>query len=297
MAITRLISIYNYIAYTKDMFNISPSIADNYYINTIGNGLELIGTYDQLVMKEAIVTIENYRGEMPCDYYALHELSSYSPNQDNTNGIYSTVLNQDFTVYRTRISELRNLIDTETNTQLIVQYSKELADLEVALIESQGSKFDNSHYLNRDQNILFNNDHLVGDISRNSHYQTDFKLEHNLITVGYKDGFVKVIYLAIPTDDEGYPKVPDNSSFREALAWFVAYHLSLGGKLPNKQLDSESCFRKWQFYCRQARGEGYSPDINSMQRMVNNHNKMIKDNNLYYQRFRDLGKRSITTNY
>jgi hypothetical protein len=39
------------------------------------------------------------------------------------------------------------------------------------------------------------------------------------------------------------------------------------------------------------------PDITQMQEMANEHNKILNNPNLYYQKFRDLGKRQVRTNY
>ena len=299
MAVNRLISVHEVIRHTIQNFGIENDINEDYFIDYIANALQDIGAYPQLVMKEAIIDIVNYRGEMPCDYYKLHQIGSYTPS-DSTTGInFTTVLPERLNYLNRRIVELKYLIDNATENEDIVAYSKELSDLEIYLLESQPNSSKNlgNIGLRRDKDILFSNQNLVGNIEKNKFNKSDFRLEHNTITVGYETGYVKVIYMALPVDEEGYPLVPENISFRNALGWYIAHKLAIRGKLSNKELSVQYCDRMWQRYCLQARGDAYMPDITQMQEMANEHNKIMNNPNLYYQRFRDLGKRQVRTNY
>lgn len=298
MAVNRLISVDEVIRHTIQNFGIDTDINEDYFIDYIANALQDIGTFNQLVMKQAIVTIENYRGEMPCDYYKLHQIGSFIPTNSVSNINYNTILPEKLNYITDRINKLKYLIDNSTVNEEIVAYSKELTDLNVFLLESQPNStkgVTNLPY--RDKTILFSNQSLVGDVESNKFSKSDFKLEHNLITVGYETGFVKIIYMALPVDDNGYPLIPENISFRNAIGWYIAHKLAIRGKLSNKELSVQYCDRMWQRYCLQAKGDAYMPDITQMQEMANEHNKILNNPNLYYQRFRDLGKRQTRTNY
>jgi len=302
MAVNRLISVDEVIRHTIQNFGIENDVNEDYFIDYIANALQDIGSYNQLVMKEAIVDIVDYRGELPCDYYKLHQIGSYTPSDSISTTItdYNTVLPERLNYTRDRITELRYLIDNATENEDIVAYSKELVDLEVFLIESQPNtvRQGNSKYnTTRDKSIMFSNQNLVGNIEENKFNTSDFRLEHNIITVGFQTGFVKVIYMALPIDDNGYPLVPENISFRNALSWYIAHKLAIRGKLSNKELSVQYCDRMWQRYCLQAKGDAYMPDITQMQEMANEHNKILNNPNLYYQKFRDLGKRQVRKNY
>ena len=39
-------------------------------------------------------------------------------------------------------------------------------------------------------------------------------------------GFIKLAYKAIPTDERGYPLIPDLTSYQEAIYWYVVMKLS-----------------------------------------------------------------------
>ena len=55
------------------------------------------------------------------------------------------------------------------------------------------------------------------------------------IVVNRKNGFVKLAYKAIATDERGYPLIPDSAAYQEAIYWYVMMKLNfkkfLNGKL------------------------------------------------------------------
>ncbi len=56
------------------------------FIEWIGRGLQHIGSYYQLVAKEGTIEIENYKGELPCDFYKMKRLlysNQYLLHNDN----------------------------------------------------------------------------------------------------------------------------------------------------------------------------------------------------------------------
>jgi len=52
------------------------------------------------------------------------------------------------------------------------------------------------------------------------------------------NGYVKIAYKAIATDERGYPLIPDLESYKEAIYWYVVMKLNfpkyLSGKLTGK---------------------------------------------------------------
>jgi hypothetical protein len=112
---------------------------------------------------------------------------------------------------------------------------------------------------NRNNNLLSNN--MDSTTERGERYMgnSDSDFDYNIvldnIITTVKDGNLKIQYLAMPTDEEGFPLIPDNESYKEAFFWKVARQLSIRGKLPNERLTVEYCDAQWQWYCGQARAE------------------------------------------
>ena len=80
-------------------------------------------------------------------------------------------------------------------------------------------------------------DHRVDDLAPTFRYTTDsfhmspnkphvsdltYKLQGNCIfTAPLEEGQIEIAYRAMPIDDEGYPMIPDNSSFSRALEMYI----------------------------------------------------------------------------
>lgn len=62
-----------------------------------------------------------------------------------------------------------------------------------------------------------------------------YKLNENYIFTSEKEGNIDIAYKAIPLDEDGYPKIPDDERFLRALEWeivaFYAYQLKLSEKM------------------------------------------------------------------
>lgn len=90
----------------------------------------------------------------------------------------------------------------------------------------------------------------------NSNTSQDFNIILDNIITSYKEGTITLQYLAMPIDEEGFPYIPDNESYKEAFFWYVANRLAIRGQLKNKELSIGYCDAQWQWYCGQARAEG-----------------------------------------
>lgn len=60
-------------------------------------------------------------------------------------------------------------------------------------------------------------------MSENKQYSIDaaYKIQGLIIYTSFKEGCIELSYEAIPVDCDGYPLIPDNSSFREALELYI----------------------------------------------------------------------------
>lgn len=116
------------------------------------------------------------------------------------------------------------------------------------------------------------------------------KIVLDTIIVGFCDGPLKLHYLALAVDEDGYPMVPDDPTYMDALFWLIASKLAMRGELKNKELTFQFCDQRWKWYCGSARAEGYMPDLQSIQSRSNDFRKLKYDTQPLRNRFRDLGK-------
>ena len=124
------------------------------------------------------------------------------------------------------------------------------------------------------------------------------------IVLNVKDGYVKLQYRSIATDDRGYPLIPDTTSYQEAIYWYVMMKLNfpkflngqLGGKMKFNFNTYSYIQNQWQFYRNQAYAEALMPNEDGMESIKNNWNKIVpefRDHNTFYSH---TGERQIIYN-
>ena len=121
------------------------------------------------------------------------------------------------------------------------------------------------------------------------------KIEFSTIIVGFKEGELKLDYIAMPVDERGFPLVPEDPSFFDAMFWKVASMLAMRGELKNKEFTFEYCDRKWKYYCGQARASANMGDLQSINRIQNERSKLLPSMNQYWTQFRTLGHKQVLT--
>ena len=116
----------------------------------------------------------------------------------------------------------------------------------------------------------------------------DFVSSRNGFTCRLMEGEVTLIYEKLPVDDDGFPMFVNTPATIQAVIWYVAKPLAIQGKLPNGNLSIQYCNQQWQWYCGQARAEGYTPTIDTWNRMVNTFYKLIPQKTAYLNKFAEL---------
>ena len=83
-------------------------------------------------------------------------------------------------------------------------------------------------------------------------------------------------YDAFPTDEAGYPKIPDVFTFKEACFWYIVYKMHLRGfEHPNKQINFNFANQQWLTYCSRAEAESKLMDLPRMNNFMNNWKRII----------------------
>ena len=118
-----------------------------------------------------------------------------------------------------------------------------------------------------------------------------FKTKLDSIIVKDTNADITIDYIALPLDEEGWPLVPDDESYMEAIMWRVAKFMAIRDELPNKKLSPEYCQRKWQWYCGQARAEAIAPTPDQVERMANVFRRLVPMSDEFNQDFAGLNHR------
>jgi len=235
-----------------------------------------IGAYTQFIEKSCIVKIENYEGLLPCDLHKVIRLKKgCEVTSSGDSGFYGGTL----------VSMLNKAgVDYES----LGAYER-FHEIAVPGI----SKIDNNLGVDEIADKLVYNGNLIGNPNVTKFTSNDYNINLNKITTGFCHGIIELQYLAFPVDERGWPLVPDDVSFRDALFWKCAYHMSMRDpstlKNPRMQ-DMEYCRQQWNRTCMQARAGAMMPDLAQIERLKNNWLRMIPDFNPENTDYRTVGR-------
>ena len=249
-------------------------------IEWIGEALEHIGASPQLEKKVCTLTVKEYTTCLPSDLYYI--------NLVGVNNSISSGTNSELKLITTQIAAIKALLDAdptqEVNSELFKLNSR-LAILEGMYWDSpeqiiplaySTSEFPKSLHCDKCANS--------SAVNKDTYFINGGKIKTSFIT-----GTICLSYMAFPTDEECYPMVPDDISFKEAMFWYVYKKLLLGD--PNSKpngIDYAMAEGQWKYYCTQARMESF---MNQWVRLIPNmnaHDSNFEDLNTREQLSRNL---------
>ena len=202
MAILKYISVKTVIAEIYRDLNIDQEERWVDMVEWCAEALQKIGAFPQYHEKIAAITIDNYRGSLPCD---IHEI-----------------------------------IQLDINGRSVL---------------SGTGTFDSQNDLP----------------AKHSKHSVSYTINDSYINTNIENGEATIAYLAIPTDAEGFPLVPDDEGYKEAMEKYVVMRLKYpeflaGTYNANIYMKLE---KDWHKYCAQARGNANMPTIDELESIKN----------------------------
>lgn len=229
----------------------------------IFEAVDKIGAPMQYIQKESgsdgepIIKIEDYQAPIPAGLQSLDAVA-YSRSKD---GKWEYV-RSNTSAFRNRIKDCKCNCFPNTPEQPVVP--------------EQSNTKSKSCQINTINNLDESLNYHSGDVT--------YFIKPGWIVINRKDGYLKISYKKIATDERGYPLVPDLTSYQEAVYWYVVMKLSfpkyLSGKLGGKGVNnSQNTFfyiqQQWNFYRNQAYAECMMPNAGQIQSIKNDWNKLL----------------------
>lgn len=212
-------------------------------IEWAGEAIELIGAPYHLSPKTERVTIQSYKGVLPCD---LHYI-------ETTKGIPATITGDE------------DVCDIDTSSYKAMRYSTDSFHHWYC-----GGSYFNDHYCNSDLTYTVNDDYIY---------------------TNFEEGYVLISYKAIPIDSNGYPKIPDDPKFKNAVAYHIMWRLAfikyMQGKMPGPVYQVIERDRDWYIGAAQTRGN--MPSVDMMETIKNNWIRLIPKINQHADGFKNAG--------
>lgn len=302
--ITKLTSIQSVIAKVIADLNIQE---DDLRISDIrewvGESIEKIGAVTQYVHKVSgesgtpCTEVKCYQAPLPCDLHQLHQVAySYNCNgpwfpMRKATGSYAVWGHE-------------NKCDCECLTPEMIVQNDTMVNL---VVDMYGNidKTEAIEMINTNQNLrtilsnLINQHTYVNGLNTsNPSMGLQYSIKPGWIMCNMPDGYLKLSYSAIPTDDDGYPLVPDLTSYKEAIYWYITMKMKypeyLNGKLHREIYNDIK--RSWNFYRNQAYAEALMPNEDGLEAIKNSWNKLVPELNDHNSFYSHTGERQIIYN-
>jgi len=252
-------------------------------IEWIGEALEHIGASTQFETKRCVIKISDYKAVLPkCLYYI---------NQVSSSGLTGSQVSSELALIKTKIDALAASIASNPNQDL----NHKLRDLHSRVITLEAAYFKDPNSLKplKYGTASFPKDmHCTKCVNEIATSEDWYIIENGYIKTSFQSGEVCMSYMAFPIDDQCYPLVPDDISFKEAMFWYIYKKLILLGK--NKQangIDYKIAEQQWKYYCTQARNAANYPDIAKYASFMNQWVRLIPSINHHETDFSELGTR------
>lgn len=106
-----------------------------------------------------------------------------------------------------------------------------------------------------------------------------YKIQGGCIITSIPDGEIEIAYKAMPLDEEGYPLIPDNSSYSRALELYIKLRIFTDlfdtGKISPQVLSNTQ--QQYAWAVGQAQTDLIRPTIDQMEAISNMWNKLVPD--------------------
>tara|TARA_R110002167_G_scaffold37243_4_gene116825 strand:- start:466 stop:1350 length:885 start_codon:yes stop_codon:yes gene_type:complete len=256
-------------------------------IEWIGEALEHIGSASQLVQKQCILTVDNHKVLLPADLYYI--------NQVAINNSVSLASSSELDTLTTKVKELKAaIVDAQANSLEYSDTSSVLHEINSRIVILENVYFSDGNRLQPLQYGASNfhrSMHCEGCVNESANYEDTYIIDDGYIKTSFVSGKICLSYMAFPTDDDCYPLVPDDISFKEAMFWYIYKKILLfNPTFKVNGIKYDFAENQWKYYCTQARNSANYPDIDRYESFMNQWVRLIPSLNRH-----DLGFEQMNT--
>lgn len=241
------------------------------------DAVELIGAPTALTPRQACITIENFRGMLPCDVHTVMQVAGSINGCTPFPMVTST--NTFHPVYTCE--------DQQINSELIAQ--ADISDDTTTPIGEDISGNPVYTFQNGNMSMPATITDTSGRVLAN---HATYTLNDNYVFTNFETGFVFIAYKAFPVDKDGFPLIPDNRRYKEAVKAYICmkidYILWRSGELEKVHFDYSE--REWLWYVGSAGNAARMPNYDNMQALLQQI-KLIPQKYSHDEFFRNLGNK------
>ena len=247
------------------------------FIEWIGEANEKIGAVTQCIQKDIVLKVSGYQAKLPSDLNNLYTVAFSFKSNGGWIPLKRSTSN--FTLPDAITpSDTEMLINDNDMIPLVKNLFGYTTDREAIdkLNEDINTKQTLNTLLNQ-YTVPSVNGTMQFSNSTNFSNTLQYMLKPGYIVTNVENGYIKLSYDAIAVDIDGYPMIPDNQSYFEAIYWYVTmkfkYPLYLNGRMP--QYIYFDIRNSWNFYRKQAYAEALMPTQDELENIKNTWTKLV----------------------
>jgi len=273
-------------------------------IEWAGEALEKIGAFPSFTNKVAgkddlpYLVLENYQSLLPHDF---HKLIQVSYGTTETGPFYPMRYATGSFDWGSTVTSTSTSLDQVSPESDLVTLTMSLYDLtyEEALAKLNSEPATKSLVQSMLTQMQGTNTRSASTDYIDTTFDYTYLITPNYIKTNVETGYVMLAYQAIPTDAEGYPMIPDNQSFLDAIYWYINMKLLYPEWKTGKTRDAVyyDARRSWNYYCKQAYGDALMPNKDQMESIKNSWLRLVPEINEHSTGFSTMGQRQIVYNH
>ena len=213
----------------------------------------------------AIVT-KNHVAKLPCGLVEILAVESEYGTRLYTGSDITDITNQS-TRYHNDTDNARNF-SRDTDFQVDPTLHNSLL----------GSELENTPA----PSVPFKGEDIVPD--EGEQLEDYYKIQFDTIQTSRESMFVKIHYLSLPVDNEGYPLVPNNENYKTALYWYVMKQL-IGAGYEHKVFNYQYCDDQFEKFASRALGEIKMPNEDRIAKLHRSFSSRLIPPYHYYEDF------------
>lgn len=273
-----------------------------------GEAMAKIGAFPSLITKVTgdtgpVTELSNYQAKLPCDLHSVIQIGYGSGKEgpffpmiyDAGSMAISHKIVRESTV--TDILPADNPLSDSPASSDLVTVTQELYGLDYAGAIA---------YLNSNPDIRSQLSFLIRQKQDTLKQIVDSSVEsyRYVIVPGYiksnvRNGYLKIAYKAIPTDENGWPMIPDEEGFKEAIFWYINMKLMYPEWKEGRTRDAVyyDARSNWNYYCKQAYGNAMMPQgTDQMEALKNSWVRLVTEMQEHDTFFSTLSDRQFIYN-
>lgn len=256
----------------------------------IGEAMEKIGAIQQLEQKTINIPVVSYQAKLPCPLYKLGQVAFSFSN--GSGWLPMRKVTSSFNVWNKCGDKPEMLIKDDALFPLVKNLYNLTNDADALKILNEDSNIRKTlSALVNQYTVGTHNGRYIGS-DTNGSQSLQYMTKPGYIVTNVPNGYVKVQYYYMLTDDDGMPLIPDDISYKEAILWYLGvkhyYSKYLKGQIGQSQYYEIK--NSWNFYRKQAYAEAMMPSgVDELETIKNQWVTLMPEQNLHSTFFSTLG--------